>query len=328
MAKMRLPNGYGNISKLGGKRRNPWRVRINDGFTKDGKVKWFNIGYFRTHTEAKKALDAFHTDPLARTEKITIGEIYELLQTKTLANKAKRTVETYNSCYNKYVSEIANKAIIDLKLDDLEDLLSYRTDASQRTMKTVIGMIYSYAMKREYITKDYSQLIDLSEIPKVEAKTQERREFTKEDLARVWKDYNNGVEEAKYALVYLHTGMRKNELSRTTLLNDKHMIVDGKKNENAKMRKVPIHDVLKPFIHELDFQIDPNTIYDYVRSFGQILHNCRHSFITQSRRLYLSETHVDTMTGHGNKTVKDRYTHFNFEDLEPIMKAFHYPTFK
>lgn len=328
MAKMRLPNGYGNISKLSGKRRNPWRVRINNGFTEEGKVKWLNIGYFRTHTEAKKALDAFHNDPLARTEKITVGEIYEILQKKVLPNKSESTRLNYNSAYNKYVGEIANKAIIDLKLDDLEYLFEYRTEATQKMMKNVVSMIYNYAMKREYIVKNYSQLIELSEIPSVKSKKQERREYTKEELERVWNDYKNGVEEAKYVLVYLHTGMRRDELSRTTILNDKHMIVDGKKNENAKMRKVPIHDVLKPFIHDLDFQIDTQTIFNYVSSFGQILHNCRHSFITQSRRIFLSETHVDTMTGHENKSVKDRYTHFNFEDLEPIMKAFHYPTFK
>ena len=29
---MRLPNGYGSISKLSGKRRKPWIVRITDGF--------------------------------------------------------------------------------------------------------------------------------------------------------------------------------------------------------------------------------------------------------------------------------------------------------
>ena len=29
---MKLPNGYGNVSKLSGNRRNPWRVRKTIGF--------------------------------------------------------------------------------------------------------------------------------------------------------------------------------------------------------------------------------------------------------------------------------------------------------
>lgn len=328
MAKMRLPNGYGNISKLSGKRRNPYRVRVNDGFTEDGKVKWINVGYYRTHSDAKKALDDFHNDPLARKEKITIGEIYEILKESVFPTKAANTVSAYSSSYNIYVSEIAHRPIADVSLKELEQLFKWRTKATQNTMKSVVGLIYSYAMRHEFIIRDYSQYIDLKNIVKAPTKEQERREFNKKEIERVWEDYQNGVEEAKYALVYLHTGMRKEELARTTILNENHMIVDGTKNENAKMRKVPIHDVLKPFIYDLDFNYDTYQVYLYLSKFGQMVHNCRHSFITQSTRLLLPDTHVNTMTGHGEKTVKDRYTHLNFEDLEPVMKAFHYPSIK
>jgi hypothetical protein len=36
---MRLPNGFGNVSKLSGKRRNPWRARKTVGGTMDEKTK-------------------------------------------------------------------------------------------------------------------------------------------------------------------------------------------------------------------------------------------------------------------------------------------------
>ena len=36
---MRLPNGFGNVSKLSGKRRNPWRARKTSGWTIDEKTK-------------------------------------------------------------------------------------------------------------------------------------------------------------------------------------------------------------------------------------------------------------------------------------------------
>lgn len=32
---MKLPNGYGSVHKLKGKRRKPWRARITDGFVYD-----------------------------------------------------------------------------------------------------------------------------------------------------------------------------------------------------------------------------------------------------------------------------------------------------
>ena len=32
---MKLPNGYGSVTKTSGKRRNPWVVRKTDGYTLD-----------------------------------------------------------------------------------------------------------------------------------------------------------------------------------------------------------------------------------------------------------------------------------------------------
>ena len=41
---MRLPNGYGSITKLKGKRRKPYQVRLTKGFTDERKT---NIYVFR-----------------------------------------------------------------------------------------------------------------------------------------------------------------------------------------------------------------------------------------------------------------------------------------
>lgn len=50
---MKLPNGYGSVHKLKGKRRKPWRVRITDGFVydlvEDKQVqKYKTLGYYET----------------------------------------------------------------------------------------------------------------------------------------------------------------------------------------------------------------------------------------------------------------------------------------
>jgi len=118
--------------------------------------------------------------------------------------------------------------------------------------------------------------------------------------------------------------MRREELNAITIVDKNNMIVDGTKTPNAKNRKIPIHDKLKPFIHTLDLTIDTELVFDYVKSFKQLLHNCRHSFITQARRLELNDIYIKAITGHGDKTITDRYTHIKFEDLTPTMKKFHY----
>ena len=53
---MRRGNGDGSIYKLSGKRRRPWAVRVNTGWTLEGKQMYKYVGYYRTKTEAKDAL--------------------------------------------------------------------------------------------------------------------------------------------------------------------------------------------------------------------------------------------------------------------------------
>ena len=49
---MRLPNGYGSIYKIGGKRRKPFAVRITTGWEDNGKQIIKYLGTFRTRAEA------------------------------------------------------------------------------------------------------------------------------------------------------------------------------------------------------------------------------------------------------------------------------------
>ena len=65
---MRLPNGYGSISKLPGNRRNPWRVRITTGWafdesTQKAKQQYATIGYYPSKQSALQALAAYNTNP-------------------------------------------------------------------------------------------------------------------------------------------------------------------------------------------------------------------------------------------------------------------------
>lgn len=65
---MKLPNGYGSITKLSGKRRNPWRVRKTSGWEIDPKTQklkqnYITIGYYETKAEALSALVAYNENP-------------------------------------------------------------------------------------------------------------------------------------------------------------------------------------------------------------------------------------------------------------------------
>ena len=58
---MKLPNGYGSVTKLTGNRRKPYMARICKGDVYDGKLQDFKpkrivLGYYATKKDALKAL--------------------------------------------------------------------------------------------------------------------------------------------------------------------------------------------------------------------------------------------------------------------------------
>ena len=57
---MRLPNGYGSVYKLSGKRRKPWAARVTTGWTFDEEaqnpIRFTNLSAFTKR--ARKLLQA------------------------------------------------------------------------------------------------------------------------------------------------------------------------------------------------------------------------------------------------------------------------------
>ena len=77
---MRMPNGYGTVYKLSGKRRLPFIARITTGWTNEGKQVLKTIGYFKTKQEGLQALANYHNDPYdLDLEKITFKDIWSLI---------------------------------------------------------------------------------------------------------------------------------------------------------------------------------------------------------------------------------------------------------
>lgn len=65
---MKLPNGYGSVYKLSGKRRNPYIVRKTTGWTIDeatntAKQQYITIGYYPTRAKALEALANYNANP-------------------------------------------------------------------------------------------------------------------------------------------------------------------------------------------------------------------------------------------------------------------------
>ena len=107
---MRLPNGFGNVSKLSGKRRNPWRARVTEGWdivtdpkTQQEKERQihFNCGCYEKKIHALQALTAYHNNPevfkslleLYKNRQITLDELLNLQKPQTSPEKLVKGAE-------------------------------------------------------------------------------------------------------------------------------------------------------------------------------------------------------------------------------------------
>ena len=72
---MKLPNGFGSVYKLSGRRRHPWVARKTVGWNEKGQPKYKYIGYYETKKEALQALSAVSEEE--ERETATLQEVHE-----------------------------------------------------------------------------------------------------------------------------------------------------------------------------------------------------------------------------------------------------------
>ena len=96
---MKLPNGYGSVTKLSGNRRKPYLARVTLGWTTDeqtGKTVQNRVplGTFKTKKEALQALAEYGANPYdIQNASMTLAELYEKWTAAYFA-----TLESESSC--------------------------------------------------------------------------------------------------------------------------------------------------------------------------------------------------------------------------------------
>ena len=96
---MKNANGMGGIVNLGKHRRNPYAVRITEGWI-DGKQLYRYIGYYPTRKEAQQALAAYTVDPhLVVKSKLTFADIWADWSENGLRDLSRQTNASYKAAF-------------------------------------------------------------------------------------------------------------------------------------------------------------------------------------------------------------------------------------
>ena len=257
---MKLPNGYGGVVKLPGKRRKPWGVRISvleegsDGI-QHRKRKY--LEYFATQKEALAYL-ADYNKGLAVHEHTSISD---MLTFKELFDKwikwrqsfkshpGDAALTSYKAAFKKY-SSLHSRKIATLHTADLQECLNQCNSMSSSTitnMGIVVRGMWKYALSTELVDRD----ITAGLVFKSAETRQKHTRFSDQEIAELWASLGK-VPNVDLMLILVYTGLRITEfltMECASINIVDHYMVGGIKTDAGRNRIIPIHDSILPLIH-------------------------------------------------------------------------------
>ena len=206
---MKLPNSYGSVTKLSGKRRRPYIVRKTVGFhidEKSQKVKqeFAIIGYARTKREGLQMLADYNKNPFDLTKaKITFEEVYEKWSKQKFKTISNSNINAYKASY-KCCKNLYETPFKDLRLSNLQGVIDNcgKNYPTLRKLKVLFGQLYEYAMKNDICQKDYAQYVDIIQYKDRNPNKLERNKFTA--LDELQKILNHQFKNKTCFGLYIH----------------------------------------------------------------------------------------------------------------------------
>ncbi len=253
---MKLPNGYGCVKKMSGKRRRPWIVRKTAGWkyneAKDKLVQqYIIIGYAETKAKGLEMLAEYNQNPFdVDAAKITFAEVFEKFSKEKFPTISESNVKGYNASY-KACGTLYNRIFKDIKLAELQNVIDTcgKNYPTLKKVRILFNQMYAYALKNEICNKDYSKFIDIDKYKDKNPNKRERERFSNEEVAKLWDPAEENV-YYQIPLMLIYNGCRINELlelkKEDVHLDEQYFDIRKSKTPNG-IRRVPIPDLLLPY---------------------------------------------------------------------------------
>ena len=347
---MRLPNGFGSVTKMKGNRRNPYRVRKTVSCYVDEKgyivQKLKTIGYYATREEALTALVNYNQNPYdIDASKITFKEVFEKWSTEHFPKVSKSNVHGYNASF-KLCEDIQNMVFADVRLHHLQGVVDHcdKNYPTLRKLKVLFNMMYKWSMQHDICAKDYSEFVDVAQYKDKNPNNIKRAPFTDEEIEKLWKASTfNQADSISIILMMIYSGVRVGELrelrKENVHLDEKYFYIESSKTP-AGIRNVPIADKVLPFFRYW-MQKNPECKYLIHTDAGKMFqdrnyrdsywmpvieqlqldpehhpHDTRHTCVSLLTKAGVDERLIKKIVGHAGKGVTEQvYTHIEMEQL-------------
>lgn len=330
---MKLPNSYGSVTKLSGKRRKPWIVRLTDGYTIENGTTHQNrktLGYYKTRSEALAALAEYNKKPYdINIASVTFAEIYKLWIAGKI-NVTQHSMTRYGIMFD-HSKPLHDYPMSAIRVKDMQQILDSGSlgYATQRVLLSLWSQMFDYALANDIVDKDYSAFVKVS----AAAPEEIHKPFTEADIDKLWEN----LQTADLILILIYTGFRCGELLKikpSDINTADWTVTGGSKTEAGRNRIVPIHTRIQPLITarleacRSDTLLNGMTYSQLNTAFKRtlsdcgisthLLHDTRHTFATRADNYGLNPICIKRILGHADKDVTGKvYTH---KDLEQLRK--------
>lgn len=253
---MKLPNGYGTVTQLKGKRRKPFIARVTVGWEVDehGKAtqKRKAIGYYATRAEGMQALAEYHKDPLVFAQDSTFKEVYEKWAVEKFQTVSSSTQRKYTAAF-KRSQRLWETKMRDIQAYTLQQVMDAQ-EASAETQKAMVQLysgMFRFAIANQLVQNGLNPAEYLV-IRGDDSPVNPHHRFSKQDIEAMFRHADDP--NVQIVLMLIYTGVRPGELialeKKDVHLEERWFHIDHGKTDNA-VRDVPIHWAVLPFFEKL-----------------------------------------------------------------------------
>lgn len=314
---MRLPNGYGGIRKLSGKRRRPYQVTVTVGWELvNGRKRQIqkSIGYAATKAEALNLLADYNINPIdVDKSRTTFSEVWEKWL-PTQENKSDSKQRQLNTVF-KHSTKLYDIPLSAVTLPQLQRVVDENAKSRSYKQQYIIAYksLFDYAMRYGYIKQDISKmLVNTAQITKPKVNI-----FSYEEYKAMPRQYD----------LFFYTGLRVGEMLdlRAEDIENDVIHVHGTKTANS-LRLVPLHPCLKDLIpskgkvwqYENCYTKLLNNMQEY--SEGHTPHDMRKTFATVCYLSGIDDVVTKRLMGHAIKDLTHS-TYIKNNDLMILKNA-------
>lgn len=272
---LRLPNGFGQITKIKGKNlRKPYRAMITVGKDEKGKPICKLLkpeSYFKTYNEAYAALVLHNNGSTIHNSEITLSELYDMWYERSEKNgiRQKTLLDTRSTW--QYYKPIQNLKVSAVHVSIIEECIRSASvkrkgkiinasDNTKSRMKTLMSKLLDEAVANGITDKNYAnfvvinkkiaQVTDLDIPDEASEDTGSHIDFTNEEMVELWKNAGK-IPYVDVILFDCYSGWRPSELCVIKMCNvdlENWKIISGIKTASGIRRTVPIHSKVRPYV--------------------------------------------------------------------------------